>query len=80
MGAMPRPSGRIWSPITAIPGGYLSRIRGFLFNPLQEFRNIDYVSGRLLMNFNLNSLYRFICVRFAPNNFQSIQSAKNGLV
>jgi hypothetical protein len=49
-------------------------------NPLQQLRNIDYVSGRLVMNFYLDPLYRFVSVGFPPNIFQATQSAKNSLV
>jgi hypothetical protein len=58
----------------------LRRIHGIFLNPLQQLWDIDYVSRRLLVNFNLDSLYRFISVGFPPNILQAIQSSKNSLV
>ncbi|PYT98258.1 MAG: hypothetical protein DMG38_15975 [Acidobacteria bacterium] len=38
------------------------------------------MSGRLLVNFNLDSLYCLVRIGFPPHILQAVQSAKDGLV
>jgi hypothetical protein len=43
-------------------------------------RDIDDVSGRLLVNLYLDAVYCFTCVGFPPNIFHPAQSLEDGFV